>query len=217
MLLRVLVLSPLDLAPQLKGTFIGRHGIDAFRADGMAQIRLLASTLGPQLILVDGDLPDVRDLLQALRAEPTTRERSIVVLNRLGRRDSESDFLNAGANAVVRWPPDSEWDARLSRLMAVPTRLQTRIPVQLSVETEPDCTGAIDNLSVGGMLLRTRNRIPLEAPIGFRFWLADGTQVQGRGRVAREARGVGYGVEFTELADDQRDAINQYLRSSRLG
>ena len=102
-------------------------------------------------------------------------------------------------------------------LMAVPTRLQTRIPVQLSVETEPDCTGAIDNLSVGGMLLRTRNSIPLEAPIGFRFWLADGTRVEGRGRVAREARGVGYGVEFTELADDQRDAISQYLRSSRLG
>jgi hypothetical protein len=217
MLLRVLVLSPLDLAPQLKGTFIGRHGIDAFRADGMDQIRLLASTLGPQLILVDGDLPDVGACLLSLRQEPATRERSIVVLNRLGRRDSEADFLKAGANAVVRWPPDAEWDSRLSRLMAVPTRLQTRIPVQLSVETEPDCTGAIDNLSVGGMLLRTRTRIPLETAIGFRFWLADGTRIDGRGRVAREARGVGYGVEFVQLDDDARDSIGQYLRSSRLG
>jgi hypothetical protein len=217
MLLRVLVLSPLDLAPQLKGTFIGRHGIDAFRADGMEQMRLLASTLGPQLILVDGDLPQVGETLQALRQEPATRGRSIVVLNRLGRRDSEGDFLKAGANAVVRWPPDAEWDKRLSRLMAVPARLQARIPVQLSVETEPDCTGAIDNLSVGGMLLRTRNRIPLETSIGFRFWLADGTRVEGRGRVAREARGVGYGVEFVELPDDQKDAISQYLRSARLG
>lgn len=217
MLLRVLVCSPLDLAPQLKGTFIGRHGIDAFRADGMPQVRLLASTLGPQLILVDGDLPEVGAFIEGLRQEPATRARSIVVLNRIGRSTLEADFVKAGANAVVRWPPDAHWDNRLSRLMAVPARLQTRIPVQLSVETEPDCTGAIDNLSVGGMLLRTRSRLALDTPIGFRFWLADGTRIEGRGRVAREARGVGYGVEFVDLSEDAKDAVNQYLRSSRLG
>lgn len=216
-MLRVLVCSPSDLTPQLKGTFIGRHGIDAFKAESLAEIRLLASTLGPQLILVDGDLPKVAEFIQALRQEPATRPRSVVVLSRLGRRDAEAELLKAGANAIVRWPPDSDWDAKLTRLMAVPARQEARLPVDLTVATEPDCTGQIVNLSTGGMLLQTRQKLAIGDLISFRFKLPDDTEVTGHVRVAREARPAGYGVEFVSLVDDDRHAIGHYLRSSQLG
>jgi DNA-binding response OmpR family regulator len=216
-MLRVLVCSNTDLTPQLRGTFIGRQGIDAFKAESLPQIRLLASTLGPQLILVDAELPTVRELLPALRKEPATRQRSVVVLSRLGRSDEDDALKKAGANAVLCWPPDARWDETFSRLMTVPARHEARLPVDLAVDTQPDCTGTLLNLSTGGMLLQTRKKLTVGALVGFRFTLPDETAVSGSARVARESRPVGYGVEFVNISNADRMKIGQYLRSSRLG
>ena len=48
----------------------------------------------------------------------------------------------------------------------------------------------------------------------FRLPLPDGTVVIGRGRVARDARPTGFGVEFLEFDDGGRDAVQGFLRSA---
>ena len=212
-MLRVLVCSSRDLANPLKSTFIGRQGIETFRADKMNDVRLLASTLGPQLILVDGDLPAAVDFVQGLRKEPATRHRSVAVL--LRGSANEKELLAAGANVALSWPPDSSFDGRLSRLMTVPARLEARLAVDLAVSTQPECAATVLNLSVGGMLLQSRTRLAVGDEIGFRLPLPDGEVISGRARVAREARAGTYGVEFLELDEHGREAVGQFLRSSR--
>ncbi len=213
-MLRVLVCSTRDLANPLKGTFIGRQGIETFRADKMNDVRLLASTLGPQLILVDGEMPSAASFVQGLRQEPATRHRSVAVLLRGGA--DEKALLAAGANVALSWPPDGTFDGRLSRLMTVPARLEARLTVDLAVSTQPDCAATVVNLSLGGMLLQSRTRLSVGDEMGFRLPLPDGEVVSGRARVAREARPGAYGVEFTDLPDDGRAAIGQFLRSIRM-
>jgi DNA-binding response OmpR family regulator len=215
-MLRVLVCAAADLGPQLRETFIGRQGIETYQAERLPDVKLLASTLGPQLILVDAELPSVKAFLEALRKEPATRQRSVAVVDRSASARLQKELLEAGANVALRWPPDKTFDARLSRLMTVPARLQARLPVELTIDTQPESSGTIQNLSVGGMLLQTRKKLSIGDEMGFRLPLPDGEIVEGRARVAREAPPAGYGLEFVSLVDEGRAAISQYLRSARL-
>lgn len=213
-MLRVLICSQRDLRPELAETLVGRQGIEVYRVEKFADIRLVASSLGVQVILVDRDFPEAADFIRRMRREPSTRDRSIAVLRNGPRRYSDHDLLTAGANAIFRIPPDEGWDERFSKLLSVPVRQQARMEVHIKLPTELGHPAAILNLSPGGMLLATERAIHEGDEFKFRLPLPDGTVVIGRGRVARDARPTGFGVEFLEFDDGGRDAVQGFLRSA---
>jgi CheY-like chemotaxis protein len=216
-MLRALICSKRDLRPELAETVIGRQGVEAYRVEKFADARLVGSSLGVQVILVDRDFPNVAGFIRQLRQEPLTRDRSIAVLARGSRPDTDTEVLTAGANAILRLPPDAGWDERFSKLLTVPVRQQARLLVQIEVMSDPEYPAAILNLSPGGMLLATHRALQVGDEIGFRFTLPDKTTVSGRGRVARDARPAGFGIEFINLEGEGKDAVLTFLRSARLG
>jgi len=216
-MLRILICSERDLRPDLAPTIIGRQNIETYRAEKGEDARLLASTLSVRAILVDRDLPDARGFIARMRREPATRNRSIAVLARGPMREMEFELLSAGANTVLRLPPDAGWDERLSKLLTVQPRQEARLVVRIEAATEPESAAAILNVSTGGMLVATPLSLRVNDELGFRFRLPDGATVAGRARVAREAPPTGYGVEFLSIAGEGRDAMRDYLRSARLG
>lgn len=216
-MLRILVCSERDLRPDLAPTLIGRQNIEIYRAEKFEDARLLGSSLGARAILVDRDLPEARAFIERLREDPATQKRSIAVLARGAMQDVELDLISAGANAILRLPPDAGWDERLSKLITVQARQQARLVVRIEVATEPESAAAILNLSAGGMLLATPHTLRVNDELGFRFKLPDGSIVAGRARIAREAPPTGYGVEFLTIDGEGRDAVREYLRSARLG
>lgn len=216
-MLRVLLCSDRDLRPDLVGTLIGRQGCEIYRAERFEDAKLLASTLGAKAILVDRDFSDAREFVERLRQDPATQKRSIAILARGAMKEEELELLSAGANAILRLPPDEGWNERISKLLTVQARHQARLVVRIEVNTEPECAAAILNLSSGGMLLATHHKLRVNDEMTFRFKLPDGTQVAGRARVAREAPPTGYGVEFVSIREEGKDAVREYLRSARLG
>ena len=216
-MLRVLICSERDLRPELAGTLIGRQGIEVYRVEKFSDARLVGSSLGVQVILVDRELPETAAFIRRLRKEPATQKRSIAVLTRGSMRNSDLELLAAGANAIFRLPPDEGWDERFSKLLKVPERQQARIVVHVEVATEPECAAAILNLSSGGMLLATHHALRVSDELKFRFTVPDGKSVVGHGRVAREAPPTGFGVEFLNLEGEGRDAVLGFLRSARMG
>lgn len=215
-MLRVLICSRRDLRPELAETLIGREGIEVFRVEKLSDARLVGSSLGVQVILVDREFPDAAAFIRQLRKEPATRDRSIAVLSRRPPPDRGQELLAAGANAVLRLPPDASWDERFSKLLTVPVRQQARMPVHIKLPTELASEAVILNLSPGGMLLSTHHPLKIGDEFKFRLPVPDGTIVIGRGRVARDARPTGFGVEFVELDGDGRDEVLSFLRSARL-
>ncbi len=215
-LLRVLVCSEKDWRPDLAPTLIGRQGIEVYRVQKFEDAKLVGSSLGAQLILVDRELPECRAFVERLRSDPATQKRSIGILARGEMQDDELELLGAGANGIFRLPPDADWDDRISRLLKVPQRQQARLVVHIAVATQPECAAAILNLSSGGMLLATHNGLRVRDELGFRFRLPDGSEVAGTGRVARAAPPTGYGVEFLDMRGNGREAVNSFLRSNRL-
>lgn len=214
---RVLLCSPRDLRPDLAGTVIGRQGIEMYRASKLADVLLVAKSLGVEVILVDSEFKAAANFIRQLRKEAATRKRSIAVLTHQGVLASGPEFLDAGANGIFRLPPDAGWDERFAKLLSVPVRQQARLEVEIEVETEPECDAAILNLSSGGMFLSTDQALQIGEEFRYRFTLPDMTLVQGKARVARVVAGSGFGVEFIDFDHDAKAAVLAYMRSARLG
>jgi len=217
MIMRALICSQRDLKPELAKTVIGRQGIEVYRVEKFADARLVGSSLGVQVILVDRDFPDAADFIRKLRKDAATRDRSIAVLARGSMPTTDSEVLAAGANAILRLPPGKDWDERFSKLLKVPVRQQARIVVQIQMGSDPEYPAAILNLSPGGLLLYTTRPLKVGDEIGFRFTVATNNgEVSGRGRVARDARPTGFGVEFLSIAGEGKESVLAFLRSARL-
>lgn len=213
-MLRVLICSHHDLRPDLSQTLVGRQGIEVYRVEKFADVRLVASSLGVQVIFVDRDFPEAADFIRRMRREPGTRDRSIAVLRSGPRRYSDHDLLSAGANAIFRIPPDEGWDERFSKLLTVPVRRRARLSVDIKLPMDLGQPAAVVDLSPGGMLLATQLPLHVGDEFKFRLPLPDGTVVIGRGRVARMAQPTGFGVEFVEFDEDEgRSAVQGFLKS----
>jgi DNA-binding response OmpR family regulator len=221
--LRVIVWSAEDLSTQLAGTFVARAGVDLFKAKNITEVRTLAQVVGPQLVLVDRDLRGVKKLVEELRREPATHNRSLAVLARGGFQRSELELLEAGANAILRLPPDAGWDDRVQRLLRVASRQEVRLPIRLAIEastgSDPrgDGTAQSSNISANGMLLDTALPLQVGQHLSFAFALEGGVRVEGRGRVVRKGGPGRVGIEFVDLDEASREAIRWLVRSSRLG
>jgi DNA-binding response OmpR family regulator len=222
-LLRVIICSDRDLTAELRSTVVGRGGIDRFQCTEMEEIRRLSAAISPQAILVDRDLPEARSLIEELRQEPSTRERSIAVLARGAVRPLEAELIASGANAVLRLPPDRQWDSRLSRLLDIASRQDTRLEVQFAVDArsgaedaDGDSSAQALNISPTGMRLQTTLRLVIGQEIVFRFELPGSEEIAGRGRVTREASTKVFGIEFVNLDSASQQAIRNYVRAIRL-
>jgi len=209
----VLICSQKDLLPLMGSTLLGRGGIDRFKASRLQDAQLLAKTTRPALVLLDRDMPKVREFLEVFREEPATRKGSIAILAYGDIEPSELELLELGANAILRLPPDDGWDERVSKLLKVPQRLEARLPIQMTVQTQGGDAQAL-NLSITGMLVQSSVQLQLFQEMTFRFKLPDGTLVAGRARAMRQAAPGQYGLEFVSLESDSKDAIHDYVRSA---
>lgn len=216
----VLICAQRDLSRELQATLLGRGGIDRFRAARLSDAKLLARATRPGLVLLDRELPKVRDFVEAFREEPAPRAHSIALLAHGDIEPGELELLELGANAILRLPPDSLWDDRLAKLLKVPLRQEARLPVTLAVQTALGADAGVTqalNLSVNGMLVESDEALELFQELGFSFQLPDGSRVAGRARVIRQTVANLYGVEFVGLEGSSKEAIGQYVRSAGIG
>ena len=209
-----LIASPRDLDLELSRTVLGRRGFERQLATVAEQARALAWARRPDIILVDVYLEGALELVEGLRADAETRELSIVALTGRITDPREAQLLRAGANAVLRLPPDSAFDERLMRYVDVPTRKSSRFPVSFRVSTGSQTVPASGlNISIHGLLIETWAELPISAEMRLTFRLGGegGTMVSAPGRVVRRGAPRQYGVEFLELDLDARLAIEQFV------
>jgi DNA-binding response OmpR family regulator len=213
----VLICTPGALEDELKDTILWRDDVQRQIVRGLAEA--LAATLArPSLLVVDGALGQAEHLITAVRANPDTRTVSIVLIARGDFDPDEVRFIEAGANAILRLPVSPEWDERLSVLMAVPPRRDSRLAVQLQIEADAGTgiralAGTVLNLSENGMLVETDIPLTLGSDIDFKIHLRDIPQpLVGCGQVVRQAGGNRSGVRFYGLEGDGPDRVRRFVR-----
>jgi CheY-like chemotaxis protein len=215
---KVLACAPEATVQEIQGSPLWREEFQKETAASASQAITAAVALKPNLILIDRELPSAEFLLRHLRGKEETRQSSIVVLSRGEQLFEELGLLDAGANAVLRLPPNEEWDGRVAPLLAVPTRKQTRITVALAFVAEAkqeEARGKVLNLSTTGMLVDCTRALRMGAEVRFRLELpgfeTSTGEVKGSARVVRLAGPGCYGVNFTGFDEGDGELVRRYV------
>jgi CheY-like chemotaxis protein len=202
---------------ELGRTLLWRKGIERVSSTGREDALLRAAILSPSLIVVDHDLPEAERLVRELRSGDRTRSISIAVVARGDFDAADLQLMEAGANAILRFPVNASWDERLASLISVPPRRSGRIPLQLKFEgtggTLPQATaGTALNLSEHGMLVETDVGIPLGADLDFRLHLPGGGKpLRGCGQTVRVDTPLRSGVRFYALGEGGLTRVRQFV------
>ncbi|HEY2946144.1 MAG TPA: PilZ domain-containing protein [Vicinamibacteria bacterium] len=212
-----LICSPQDLQPELGRTVLWRTGIERHVARRLEDALTMAVAARPHIVVVDRDLPRADELIAALREDPGTRRVSIAVVARGDLDPAELGLLQAGANAILRLPPGPDWDERLVRLLDVPARRETRLPVEFGVDALGTGVGErlpaqAVNLSRSGILIETMFDLGVGDEVELEFSL-EGEGVLARGRVVRRGEPRLFGVQFAPLPEYAAVTIQRFVGS----
>lgn len=198
-------------AAELGGTILFRDGVtrEEFPTIAAAQDRLMRG--GVALIILDKNLSGIDTFLRNLRKSPVLKKVSAAVYSRDEFDPDEIEFLTAGANTILRCPPIEEFDRKVSNLVKVQARKETRIPVQLRIEAIAGFGSTIPvvalNVSLSGMLVESSYDIGVGDEIQVACQLTDTSPHPFRalGKVMRRTPRGHYGVRFVEIQEGEGD------------
>ena len=202
---------------ELGETVLWRNNVDRRQAGTLEEAEAHAAAERPDLIVVDGRMPEAAAFVIGLRSQPATHTVSIVAIGHDDLGSSDLELLQSGANAILHLPSNPEWDDRLYRLIHVPVRRATRFKVHLQMDAWFGPEGASFagqglNLSVSGMLLAVDRLLQVGDDLHFAFQLPNLPGIiEGSGTVARLAGAKEYGLELTHVKGDGRQRIRTFV------
>jgi len=207
------------LAPELQRDTIDVEWVETPEA-GVA----LAKKSRYDVIIMDAEPCErpLEDVIRELRASRSlSRDAAVLILAEPDQVDAVRALKSHGINRImlVSDPPEII-RAQMATLLDVAPRATVRVPT--NVESALGGTGReifcqTENLSMSGMLVKTRHRPQLGSPVVFKIDLSDpvGT-IFGRGELVRHAtrgRGKidGIGIKFLSFEDDGALLLRDYL------
>lgn len=90
-------------------------------------------------------------------------------------------------------------------------RSKPRLDVSLAASWDRDQPVRITNLSEGGCYLDTVGEVRRGEIVGFRVLLSDGDFLYLEGEVRHYTAGVGFGVQFVDLNDEQMAGLKRLI------
>ncbi len=175
------------------------------------------------LILLDLDMPDMRGdkVCSIIRNDPDLKFVSILMVIKL--RDADIELCRqCGANDYITKPIDPI--ALLSKtvtLLDIPARKEYRVLMNLKISGEKDniSFSAISlNISINGILLQTAAALSIGDRIKCSLFLPGGSQIAFTGEIIRAEKSASeglnyYGVRFTSISEDSREAIDYFVKN----
>jgi uncharacterized protein (TIGR02266 family) len=165
---------------------------------------------------------DLEDVLDAVNSEGSPcRSSAILLLTTAERLPALAAHCEGDrVRALCLDASEDELQSEVSSLLRVAPRLSVRITIRLAVQLADGSTELLsqtENVSLGGMLVRTPRPYPVDAEVAFELFLPGrSAPVTGEGRVVRHAadergRLSGLGVRFVRFDDDGRHRLQSFL------
>lgn len=220
---RVVIVSGVDLSPELGATVLWRAGIERVFCPSAAAALDTIRSLSPRLAVVDAsDTAAACDLIRLLRSSEGTRSISVAALSRSSLLEDEAALRGAGSNVVLSGHVDPFlWDGRLELLLSVPPRRELRVPVLFEVWSRfdtgaPATPGWALNVSLKGALIETGELLDVGSKLDIAFTLPGGAaDLKALGQVVREIPDASgkhrAGVEFLVLRGDARERLTAFI------
>ena len=207
------------LAPELQRDALEVEWVETPEA-GVA----LAKKSRYDVIIMDAEPCErpLEDVIRELRASRSlSRDAAVLILAEPDQVDAVRALKSHGVNRImlVSDPPEII-RAQMTTLLDVAPRATVRLPT--NVESVLGGTGRelfcqTENLSMSGMLVKTRHQPQLGSPVVFKIDLSDAVgTIFGRGELVRHAtrnqgKIDGIGIKFLSFEDDGALLLRDYL------
>jgi hypothetical protein len=215
-----LICSESPLLEDLSDTPLGRRDVERRVAVTLEEAQSLALHGRPSLIVVDRDVAWAQRLIKIVREQIQQRDVAVVVAARGAPTPFEKDLISLGADVILRLPGGTAWDEHIDRLLALPTRRDIRVPIQMHLDAQvgDDLVEAtILNLGLRGMLIHCSVPLEMGQEIEFAFNVPEeNLLITGSGRVARQASPTQYGVEFLRLEPEDRERLRRLVSATTI-
>jgi CheY-like chemotaxis protein len=221
---KVVLASGLTALFEDKGSFLDRADIEVFTAATNGELLRIHKDEHVDLIVTTIDLPGARieDLFSAIRNDDDLRKVSTIIIckDTLTHRDR---CKQCRANAVFPMPVDTAVLAlKAQQFLNVLPRKLYRAPLAVGIQgrfRDRPLPFRTENISAGGMLIRTEEPLAKGDGIFFSFFLPDGTHISGYGEIARveqsETGAYHFGIKFTNVSPADSSAIEEAIKKIR--
>lgn len=172
------------------------------------------------VVIMDYETPDGKNaftVAQRLRDNPETRNVSIVV--KINREDDLSREMSAqGINDFLLSPfHEEEFNSLLDKLIKIEKRRPFQSLVRLLLK-DGSVLGKTLNISSSGLLVQVTKEINIGSQIGLMFFLPHSKEeIRCDAVIRRRAHerltfNPCYGIEFTDITEDQKDKLDHFTQ-----
>lgn len=225
---KVVLADDVELFLLLENTFFNRDEFELISARSGREVLKVIREAEPDLVFVNLEMPELNgdECCLIMKSDDMYRHIPVIIVTTEGRQEDVERCRLAGCNGIVHKPIDRHAFLATSRNFLqirerAVKRFVARLPVNFGVIPGELLGDYSIDLNTGGMFLATGHPFTSETLLYIEFILPVGERViRCKAKVAwvncPESRRklelpAGMGVQFLDLAQDDKDAIQNYL------
>lgn len=228
---KILLVDDVKLFIELEKSFLTHSDVSILTAEDGEEALEIVRRERPDLVFLDIHMPKMNGVAccTAIKSDPDLLFIPVIMVTTAGREEEVELCNKAGCDDYLTKPVERK--AFLEKARAYLPNIERREPrVQLQTpalfrDGKGVCTAAVADISSGGIYLTTDYAVTLNDAMELAFFLPNSEVglIDIKGRVAWLNSGksrkkwdmpVGFGVEYTSISDDARQAIQEMIDSS---
>lgn len=163
---RIVLGDDAELRSALENSFFQRAGFALLPAGDAEAALALIEEWGPDLAILDGEMPGGEGLCRRLKGDVVLRSTRLLLVVSSGAQGAAARCRAAGCDAILFRPLEElRLQAEACRLLGMVCRAVTRMPVDLSLRYRPAAgdasTGRALNLNGGGVFVAAARLYPV--------------------------------------------------------
>ncbi|UCG78399.1 MAG: response regulator [Nitrospirota bacterium] len=222
---KILIVDPLKSSLEKKVTSLTKQGLQVSGVESAQEALELIRKDPVDVIISELDMPGMNgdELCSSLRKRPELKNIS-VILTGFESQSAKDRSNTCGANAYLSKPlSPKDLSSQVNDLLNIHGRESYRVLMKVTVKSKIRkesffCTS--HNLSVSGVLLETEKVLEPGVDIECAFFLRS-VNISVNGEVVREEKKSQdvrlYGIKFIDLSQDNRNLIEDFVRSRNPG
>ena len=229
---RVVLVDDVDLSIEMERSAFSRVECEIETARTGKEALSLVSKESPDLMVLDLFMPEMNgdECCRKMKSDPVLANIP-VIMTTAGTDGTDSTLadkercITAGCNDFITKPfRDAEFMKKVARFLDIKVRQYRRVPTFLEIyyhDEEKVYRGYVDDLSEGGLFIKSEKPLPIGSNLDIVFTLPDKSSfIETKGEVVRTVEKLiqyntdvvkGMGIRFSNITQEMRDAIADYV------
>jgi len=222
---KILLADDVRLTLATEKAYLEGRNLKIHTSSSASEALELAAVLQPDLLVLDYEMPEMTgaQVCRRIKDNPQTAHIPVLILSIRTDEEIQKSCRDAGAAGFLNKADGREALLEgVARLLGIPRRRHLRVACTFTVgisDSGRQFEGTVENISEGGMFLRSPRRFTVGMAVRIAFNLPPTQEpIKALGEVVRtEDLGednCGLGVQFLEMTPRSRDCLTRFLEES---